>query len=122
MRVVEPYGFTKVSALGVEEQRVNVIADFVDAMGSLGDGYRVEAKIVIWSSDRVLKIPVSALFRQGEEWAVFVVEGGRAKRRHIQLDRRGTLEAEVTQGLISGETIIRHPSNDLMDGARVKVN
>ena len=122
VRMVEPYGFTKVSALGVEEQRVNVIADFVDAMGSLGNGYRVEAKIVIWSSDRVLKIPVSALFRQGEEWAVFVVEGGRAKRRHIQLGRRGSLEAEVTQGLIPGETIIRHPSNDLMDGARVKVN
>lgn len=122
VRVVEPYGFTKVSALGVEEQRVNVIADFVDAMGSLGDGYRVEAKIVIWSSDRVLKIPVSALFRQGEEWAAFVVEGARAKRRNIQLGRRGSLEAEVTQGLTPGETVIRHPSNDLTDGARIKVN
>lgn len=122
VRVVEPYGFTKVSALGVEEQRVNVIADFVDATQSLGDGYRVEAKIVIWSSDKVLKVPVSALFRQGEEWAVFVVEGGRAKRRNIQLGRRGSLEAEVTAGLSAGETVIRHPSNDLTDGARVKVN
>jgi HlyD family secretion protein len=122
VRVVEPYGFTKVSALGVEEQRVNVIADFVDATQSLGDGYRVEAKIVIWSSDKVLKVPVSALFRQGEEWAVFVVEGGRAKRRKIEVGRRGSLEAEVTQGLTAGETVIRHPSNDLTDGARVKVN
>lgn len=122
VRVVEPYGFTKVSALGVEEQRVNAIADFVDATESLGDGYRVEAKIVIWSSDKVLKVPVSALFRQGEEWAVFVVEGGRAKRRNIQLGRRGALEAEVTSGLTAGETVIRHPSNDLTDGARVKVN
>lgn len=122
VRVVEPYGFTKVSALGVEEQRVNVIADFVDATESLGDGYRVEAKIVIWSSDKVLKVPVSALFRQGEEWAVFVVEGGRAKRRNIQLGRRGALEAAVRSGLTAGETVIRHPSNDLTDGARVKVN
>jgi HlyD family secretion protein len=122
VRVVEPYGFTKVSALGVEEQRVNVIADFVDPTESLGDGYRVEAKIVIWSGDKVLKVPVSALFRQGEEWAVFVVEGGRARRRKIQLGHRGALEAEVTHGLSAAETVIRHPSNDLTDGARVKVN
>jgi HlyD family secretion protein len=122
VRVVEPYGFTKVSALGVEEQRVNVIGDFVDATGSLGDGYRVEAKIVIWSSDKVLKVPVSALFRQGEEWAVFVVESARARRRKIQLGHRGALEAEVTQGLTAGQTVIRHPSNDLTDGARIKVN
>ena len=122
VRVIEPYGFTKVSALGVEEQRVNVIADFVDAAESLGDGYRVEAKVVIWSSDKVLKVPVSALFRQGEEWAVFIVEGARARRRTIQLGHRGALEAEVTRGLTPGETVIRHPSNDLTDGGRVKVN
>ena len=122
VRLVEPYGFTKVSALGVEEQRVNVIADFVDAAKSLGDGYRVEAKIVIWSGDKVLKAPVSALFRQGEEWAVFVVEGGRARRRKIEFGHRGALEAEVTQGLTAGEAVIRHPSNDLADGTRVKTN
>ena len=122
VRLVEPYGFTKVSALGVEEQRVNVIADFVDAAESLGDGYRVEAKIVIWSGDKVLKAPVSALFRQGEEWAVFVVESGRARPRKIQIGHRGALEAEVTQGLTDGESVIRHPSNDLADGARVKVD
>jgi HlyD family secretion protein len=122
VRLVEPYGFTKVSALGVEEQRVNVIGDFVDETESLGDGYRVEAKIVIWSSDKVLKVPVSALFRQGEEWAVFVVENARARRRKIQLGHRGALEAEVTQGLTAGETVIRHPSNDLTEGARVKAN
>ena len=122
VRVVEPYGFTKVSALGVEEQRVNVIADFVDATESLGDGYRVEAKIVIWSSDKVLKVPVSALFRQGEEWAVFVVEDGRAKKRNIEIGHRGALEAEVIRGLTAGDVVIRHPSNNLTDGARVKVN
>ncbi len=122
VRVVEPYGFTKVSALGVEEQRVNIVGDFVDATGSLGDGYRVEAKIVIWSSDKVLKVPVSALFRQGEEWAVFVVESARARRRKIQLGHRGALEAEVTQGLTAGQTVIRPPSNDLTDGTPVKIN
>jgi len=119
VRVVEPYGFTKVSALGVEEQRVNVIADFVDPPGTLGDGYRVEAKIVIWSTEAVLRVPVSALFRKGDAWAVFVVEGGRAKQREVRIGHRGDLEAEVLQGLKADETVIRHPSNDISDGARV---
>ncbi len=121
VRVVEPYGFTKISALGVEEQRVNVIADFVDPPGRLGDGYRVEAKIIIWSREDALKVPVSALFRMGESWAVFVIEGGRARRRAIEIGQRGSLEAEVVQGLRAGETVIRHPSNDITDGARVKL-
>jgi HlyD family secretion protein len=79
VRVVEPY-HPKLGS-GVEEQRVNVIADFVDPPGQLGDGYRVEAKIVVWSRDNILKVPVSALFRYGESWAVFVIEDGRARRR-----------------------------------------
>lgn len=119
VRVVEPYGFTKVSALGVEEQRVNVIADFVDPPGALGDGYRVEAKIIIWSAGSVLKVPVSALFRKGEAWSVFVVDGRRARQREVKIGQRGELEAEVQQGLKGGETVIRHPSNDISDGARV---
>ena len=122
VRVVEPYGFTKISALGVEEQRVNVIADFVDPPGQLGDAYRVEAKIIIWSRDDVLKVPVSALFRHGDSWAVFVIENGRAGRRAIQIGQRGSLEAEVVQGLKPGETVIRHPSNDITDGTRVKIS
>ena len=73
VRLVEPSGFTKVSALGVEEQRVNVVADFVDKPGTMGDGYRVEARIVVWKSDDVLKIPSSALFRRRSAWNVFVV-------------------------------------------------
>lgn len=120
VRVVEPYGFTKTSALGVEEQRVNVIADFIDPPGALGDGYRIEAKIIIWSADSVLKVPVSALFRKGEAWAVFIAAGGRAKRREVKIGQRGELEAEVLQGLKAGETVIRHPSNDIADGTRVK--
>ncbi len=121
VRVVEPYGFTKVSALGVEEQRVNVVADFVDPPGPLGDGYRVVAKIIIWSGESVLRAPVSALFRRGDGWGVFVVEGGRAKRREVQIGHRGALEAEVLKGLQPGERVIRHPSNDITDGTRVKV-
>lgn len=121
VRVVEPYGFTKISALGVEEQRVNVVADFVDPPGPLGDGYRVEAKIVIWNSESALKIPVSALFRRGEAWAIFVVENGRAKLREVRIGHRGALEAEVLQGLRPGETVIRHPSNEISQGTRVRV-
>jgi HlyD family secretion protein len=121
VRVVEPYGFTKVSALGVEEQRVNVVADFVDPPGALGDGYRVDAQIVVWAGDDVVKVPTSALFRHGDRWSVFVVEGGRARRRDVTTGHRGTLEAEIFDGVKTGETVIRHPSNDVDDGVRVRV-
>ena len=76
---VEPSGFTKVSALGVEEQRVNVLGDFVDGAGNLGDGYRVEARVVVWEAPDVLRVPGSALFRRADQWHVFVVERGRAR-------------------------------------------
>lgn len=121
VRIVEPYGFTKVSALGVEEQRVNVIADFIDPPGALGDGYRVEARIVTWSGERVLKVPVSAIFRHGGTWAVFVVEGGRAERRKVEVGHRGAFEAEILAGLKEEDIVIRHPSNDITDGTRVEV-
>ena len=120
VRLVEPFGFTKVSALGVEEQRVNVIADFVDPPGALGDGYRVDAKIVVWSSDDVLRVPSSALFRHGGEWSAFVVERGRAQRRVVELGQRGALEAEVRAGLEPGELVILQPPNDVDDGVRVR--
>lgn len=120
VRVVEPLAFTKVSALGVEEQRVNVIADFVDPPGSLGDAFRVEARVVLWSGDDVLKVPVSALFRRGETWNVFVIDGQRARLREVQIGHRGALEVEVVKGLAAGEQVVRHPSNDLADGRRVR--
>ncbi len=119
VRMVEPYGFTKVSALGIEEQRVNVIADFVDPPGNLGDGYRVEARIVIWESPDVLIVPGSALFREGEHWSAFVVESGRAHRTSVEIGHRNALEAEVLHGLTPGEQVILHPPNDLKDGAPV---
>ncbi len=121
VRVVEPLAFTKVSALGVEEQRVNVIADFVDPPGPLGDAYRVEARVVLWSGDDVLKVPVSALFRRGETWNVFVLESARARRREVEIGHRGALEVEIVKGLSVGEQVVRHPSNDVEDGRRVRV-
>ncbi len=118
---VEPYAFTKVSALGVEEKRTNVVADFDELPQALGDGYRVNAHIVAWSADAVTKVPASALFRCGETWCAFVVESARAKRRVVQIGHRNAQEAEVLGGLASGETVIRHPANQVDDGVRVKV-
>lgn len=119
VRLVEPSGFTKISALGVEEQRVNVIADFVDPPGALGDGYRVEARIVVWKSNDVLKIPSSALFRRRGTWSVFVVEGRKARHHDVEIGHRSPLEVEIVQGLEEGEMVILHPSDLLDDGVRV---
>jgi HlyD family secretion protein len=120
IRTVEPYGFTKVSALGIEEQRVNVIADFIDAPANLGDGYRVDVRIVIWESADVLKVPASALFRVGENWAVFVIEGGLARSRRVEVDHRNALDAEIKSGLQEGEQVVLHPSNDIKEGVSLK--
>lgn len=118
--IVEPYAFTKVSALGIEEQRVNIIVDFIDPPGPLGDGYRVVAKIVTWSKEGVLKAPISALFRQGERWCAFVVEQGKARQRTVTVGHRNREEAEILDGLGTGETIVLHPSSQLDDGMRVR--
>jgi HlyD family secretion protein len=118
VRLVEPYGFTKVSALGIEEQRVNVIVDFVDSPNGLGDGYRVEARIVIWESQAATKAPVSALFRKGEAWNVFTCENGRAVQHQVEVGHRNALEAEITKGLGVGAGVILHPSSELKEGAR----
>ncbi|MFA6902606.1 MAG: efflux RND transporter periplasmic adaptor subunit [Gallionellaceae bacterium] len=117
---IEPYAYTKVSALGIEEKRTNVIADFVDTPQELGDGFRVNARIVVWSADAVNKVPASALFRCGVEWCVFVVEKNIAKRRTVKIGQRNAQEAEVLEGLVPGETVIRHPANQVDDGVKVK--
>lgn len=119
VRLVEPYGYTKVSALGVEEQRVNVVIDFVDSPGRLGDGYRVDARIVIWQCPDVVKAPVSALFRSGDSWSVFSVEKGHAVRHLIETGHRNSLEAEITKGLTPGVELILHPSTEVKEGMRV---
>jgi HlyD family secretion protein len=121
VRLVEPFAFTKVSALGVEEQRVNVVADFVDPPQSLGDAFRVEARIVIWSSEDTLKIASNALFRKGEGWAVFVADGRRARLRAVKPGHGGPLETEILEGLAAGDRVLLHPSNEIADGTRIKV-
>ena len=122
VRRVEPSGFTKISALGVEEQRVNVIVDLedpVDARKALGDGYRVEVRIVIWEGQDVLKVPTSSLFRQGDAWAVFAAESGRARLRKVEVGQRNGLEAQVLSGLEAGQQVVVHPSDTLADGKRL---
>ena len=123
VRRVEPSGFMKISALGVEEQRVNVIVDFVNVAEAvrLGDGYRVEVRVVLWKDEDVLKVPVGGLFRQGEGWAVFVVEEGRVRRQTVQLGQRNENEGQIISGLEAGATIVLHPPDTLTDGTRVTV-
>lgn len=121
---VEPVGFSKVSALGAEEQRVNVIIDFEDdreAWKAMGDGFRVEVRIAIWEEEDVRRVPTDALFRVGEQWAVFVVENGRAHRAIVDIGERTNTEAEVRNGLRSGQQVVLHPPDTLTDGARVAV-
>jgi HlyD family secretion protein len=119
VRLIEPSGFTKVSALGVEEQRVNMIADLDETPPQLGDGYRVETRVVLWEGANVLKIPTSALFQDGAQWYVFVAHDGRARRQAVQVGHRNAFEAEIAGGLAPGELVIRHPTDKLADGVRV---
>jgi HlyD family secretion protein len=123
VRRVEPSGFMKVSALGVEEQRVNVVIDFANHAEAvrLGDGYRVEVRIVLWQESDVLKVPVGALFRQGDGWAVFVVEDERVRLQTVQLGQRNENEGQIVSGLEAGATIVLHPPDTLTDGTRVIV-
>ncbi len=124
VRVVEPFGITKTSALGVEEQRVNVIVDFLDPpekRRALGDGYRVEARVVVWEKEDVLKVPEGALFPHGGGSAVWVVENKKAVLRPVQVGQRNGLEAEVLGGLREGETVIIHPGDKVKDGVAVTV-
>lgn len=123
VRRVEPAAFTKISALGVEEQRVNVIADLVsppEQRRGLGDGFRVEARIVVWEADAVIKVPAGALFRRGEDWAAFVVAEGRARLRAVKVGRAGTHEVQILEGLQPGEEVILHPGQRVRDGQRIR--
>jgi multidrug efflux pump subunit AcrA (membrane-fusion protein) len=122
VRNVEPQAFTKVSSLGVEEQRVNVIADFVDRPQQLGDNYRVDVRIVLWRGNDVLRVPSSALFRQGEGWAVFVIERSKARLKQVEIGHRSPSYVEILSGLEEGESVILHPPNSVTDGTRVEAN
>ncbi len=123
VRLVEPAAFLKVSALGVEEQRVNVVVDFVtpyEQRKNLGDSFRVEARIVVWEADQVLKVPAGALFRLGRDWAAFVLANGRAEQRRVQAGRSSGTEMQVLDGLKPGEEVVLYPGDRVHDGQRVK--
>lgn len=122
VRRVEPAGFTKISALGVEEQRVNVLLDFVDPLelrSMLGDNFRVESRIVVWEKDNVVKAPAGALYRHNGDWAVFRVEHGIARETIIKVGRINPLEAEILEGLSTNDQVILHPGDRVKDGVRV---
>ncbi len=122
VRLIEPSGFTKISALGVEEQRVNVILNFTDPIEkwqSLGDAFRVEAAIIIDRADEVISVPLSALFRQNEIWSVFKVVDGRAELQKVTVGRRNDRFAEIVQGLKVGDLVISHPGNSVQQGVAV---
>lgn len=125
VRRVEPKGFTKISALGVEEQRVNIIIDFagVEAgkLARIGHGFRVEPRIVLWEGDGILMVPTSALFRHGADWAVFRVEDGRARLVTVRIGRMNDNHAEVVSGLGEGDRVVLHPAESIEDGIGIKV-
>lgn len=123
VRIVEPAAKTKISTLGVEEQRVDVIIDLLEPTakrGPLGDGFRVEARVVIWQEDDVLKVPTSALFRQGNNWAVFRVVDGLAHATHLTIGHQNGLEAQVLEGLHAGDQVVIHPSDAVEDGVAIR--
>ncbi len=125
VRLVEPAAFTKVSALGVEEQRVNVVLDFdgpLDRIWTIGDGFRVEAHIITHREEKATRVPVGALFRDGEGWSVFLAEGGRAAKRAVKVPRRNGIEAMVEDGLKPGDQVVVYPSDALRDGSRLEVS
>lgn len=122
VRMVEPSAFTRVSSLGVEEQRVNAVIDLnapYEKWSALGDGYRVEARIQVYRAEKKVRVPAGALFRRGQDWAAFAVIDGHAKLRKLQLGQRNDVHAEVSRGLSAGDRVIIHPSDQVSDGVEV---
>ncbi|MDX1268181.1 MAG: HlyD family efflux transporter periplasmic adaptor subunit, partial [Oceanisphaera sp.] len=122
---IEPRGFTKFSALGVEEQRVNVLIRFdgePEARRGLGHGYRVEVRIIVWQDDKALMAPSSALFREGEQWAVLVVQGNRARLTRVEVGHDNGRQAQIVAGLSEGQQLVLYPAPELADGTRIVPN
>jgi HlyD family secretion protein len=120
---VEPYGFTKISALGIEEQRVNVIIEFTEPAerwARLGHGFQVEGRVVLWEDDAVLKVPLTALFRDGGDWAVFAVEEGRAAIRRVETGHEADFEVEIVAGISEGDIVVRYPNDHIEDGTLIR--
>jgi HlyD family secretion protein len=123
VRRIEPYGYTKVSALGIEEQRVNVIIDLLEPYETwrrLGHGYRVEPRIVIWESQDAVRVPLSAMFRQQDKWAVFVEKEGRAVLRTVRIGQQNGSQVQIIDGLGVGERVVLHPNERIADGSRIR--
>jgi HlyD family secretion protein len=123
VRLIEPAGFTKISSLGVEEQRVLVLADITsprEKWNVLGDGFRMEAHFIIWEGENVLQIPASALFRSGKDWAVFVADNGRSSKRVVEIGQRSGLAAQIISGLKENEQIIAYPDDSISEGTKIK--
>ena len=119
VRIVEPSAFTRISALGVEEQRVKVIVDVDDRGAMVGDGFRVDARIFLWRGNNVLAVPAAAVFRHRDGWALYTIEEGRARLRSVELGHRGRAEVEVS-GIAAGAVVILHPGDRVADGSRVE--
>jgi HlyD family secretion protein len=122
VRLVEPAAFTKISALGVEEQRVNVVADITTPLAersALGDNFRVEARVIVWESEKTLKVPVSSLFRRGSNWSAYVLRNGRATLVPVQPGRSSGIETQVLEGLKEGDEVILYPGDRVQEGQRV---
>ncbi len=123
VRLVEPYSYTKISALGIEEQRVHVLLDFTDPpekWRAIGHGYRVNGKVIIWKGDGVLTLPMGALFRDGTQWAVYTIEDHVARLRHVELGHLNETQAEVLGGINRGTEVILHPNDRVSDGIPVR--
>jgi HlyD family secretion protein len=120
VRLVEPSGFTRISALGVEEQRVKVIAALDAIPPSLGDGFRVEARIVLWRGDAIV-VPASAVFRDHDHWAVYMVDAGTARLTHVDLGHRGRTDVEIASGLAVGAMVVLHPGDSVIDDVKLSI-
>ncbi len=122
LRRIEPAAFTRVSALGIEEQRVRLHFELLsprDARPALGEGFRVRARVILWQEDDLLQVPRAALFRDGDGWAVFVLDGGRATRRPVEIGRQSADMAEVLGGIEEGAQVVLYPASTLSDGAAI---
>jgi HlyD family secretion protein len=119
---VDPAGFTKVSALGIEEQRVTTVLEILDPPAErsrLGHDYRVYVHITVYQNDKALRVPLSALFRDGPSWAVYKITDGVARLTHVSIQHRNSSDAEVMTGVAEGERVILHPSDRIAEGTKV---
>ncbi|WP_258570793.1 efflux RND transporter periplasmic adaptor subunit [Flavimaribacter sediminis] len=121
VRTVEPAAFTKISSLGIEEQRVNIIIDIDEVPASLGHGFRILAHLRVWEKDDVLTVPIAAIFRSGGSWSVFVIDDEKAKLEKVELGRMNDTVAQVLGGLEAGEMVVLYPSDVLEDGKLVEI-